>query len=407
MNNEINDKKFKQIRLIDLCKTYPSFGIKDLFLCDSLSKEHVYAKIPENIVIIKDMKPECLLFNVRTLTLNDIKSYSKFNFEQNFINSNRMFIDNTSTLREDKNSNYKDIEEFMNKIYNKFYIGENKTQNFLDKSNLDKIDKTQNISNNIITKNNMKFSLIDRAYDLNILNTDSNYPLEKIIQGVKNFAKNWKLNENKVKTCTLLFHGFPGTGKTEFGKYLASETGLPFMIKRASDIFDKYVGETEKLLANTFLKAKQDKSILMIDEADTFLENRIKVDASHERSRVNELLCQLENHEGIVICSTNFLTNIDSAALRRFIFKIEFKPLTNNGKYSLAKKMLNEVCNLPEDMSLLNNINLLTPGDFKAVRDKLLIINNEKISWNEIIKELKLEVQYKLNDEYYKKFNNN
>lgn len=407
MNNEINDKKFKQIRLIDLCKTYPSFGIKDLFLCDSLSKEHVYAKIPENIVIIKDMKPECLLFNVRTLTLNDIKSYSKFNFEQNFINSNRMFIDNTSTLREDKNSNYKDIEEFMNKIYNKFYIGENKTQNFLDKSNLDKIDKTQNISNNIITKNNMKFSLIDRAYDLNILNTDSNYPLEKIIQGVKNFAKNWKLNENKVKTCTLLFHGFPGTGKTEFGKYLASETGLPFMIKRASDIFDKYVGETEKLLANTFLKAKQDKSILMIDEADTFLENRIKVDASHERSRVNELLCQLENHEGIVICSTNFLTNIDSAALRRFIFKIEFKPLTNNGKYLIAKKMLNEVCNLPEDMSLLNNINLLTPGDFKAVRDKLLIINNEKISWNEIIKELKLEVQYKLNDEYYKKFNNN
>ena len=58
MNNKINDKKFKEIRLIDLCKTYPSFGIKDLFLCDSLSKEHVYAKIPGNIVIIKDMRPE-------------------------------------------------------------------------------------------------------------------------------------------------------------------------------------------------------------------------------------------------------------------------------------------------------------------------------------------------------------
>lgn len=396
MNNKINDKKFKEIRLIDLCKTYPSFGIKDLFLCDSLSKEHVYAKIPGNIVIIKDMRPECLLFNVQTLKLNDIQSYSKFNFEPNFENSNRMFIDNTSTLREDKNSDYKDIGEYIDKVYNKFYI----TQNNLNKSN--NINKIQNIE-----KNNIKFSLVDRAYDLNILNTNSNYPLEKIIQGVKNFANNWKLNNNKVKTCTLLFHGFPGTGKTEFGKYLASETGLPFIIKHASDIFDKYVGETEKLLANTFLKAKQNKSILMIDEADTFLENRIKVDASYERSRVNELLCQLENHEGIVICSTNFLTNIDSAAFRRFIFKIEFKPLTNNGKYLLAKKMLNEVCNLPEDMSLLNNINLLTPGDFKAVRDKLLIINNEKISWNEIIKELKLEVQYKLNDEYYKKFNNN
>ena len=65
-----------------------------------------------------------------------------------------------------------------------------------------------------------------------------------------------------------------------------------------------------------------------------------------------------------------------------------------------SKKIFNK-----EDIS--KNINLLTPGDFKAVRDKLSIINNEKISWNEIIKELKLEVQYKLNDEYYKKFNNN
>ena len=64
-----------------------------------------------------------------------------------------------------------------------------------------------------------------------------------------------------------------------------------------------------------------------------------------------------------------------------------------------SKKIFNK-----EDIS--KNINLLTPGDFKAVRDRLLIINNEKISWNEIIKELKIEVQYKLNDdEYYKTFN--
>ena len=82
---------------------------------------------------------------------------------------------------------------------------------------------------------------VDRAYDLSVLNTSSNYPLDKIISGVQNFANQWKNGTNKVKTCTLLFHGFPGTGKTEFGKYLSAQTGLSFTVKRASEVFDKYV----------------------------------------------------------------------------------------------------------------------------------------------------------------------
>ena len=142
----------------------------------------------------------------------------------------------------------------------------------------------------------------------------------------------------------------------------------------------------------------------MIDEADSFLESRTNADHTWEISKVNELLCQLEQHEGIVICSTNFLSNIDSAALRRFIFKIEFKTLTNEGKHIMAQRMLSEVCDIPDDLTELNEINLLTPGDFKAVRDRLLIIHNDKISWEEVLKELKTEIQYKMNDDYYKKF---
>ena len=69
--------------------------------------------------------------------------------------------------------------------------------------------------------------------------------------------------------------------------------------------------------------------------------------------------------------------------------------------------MLSEVCDIPDDLSELNEINLLTPGDFKAVRDRLLIIHSDKISWEEVIRELKLEVQYKINDEYYKRFKSN
>ena len=297
------------------------------------------------------------------------------------------FTDDISSLRENNNFIYVDISENMNKV------------NEVNEEIKQEIKKKESKQKKIFIPKN-----VDRAYDLSVLNTSSNYPLDKIISGVQNFANQWKNGTNKVKTCTLLFHGFPGTGKTEFGKYLSAQTGLSFTVKRASEVFDKYVGETEKILSSIFLNARSNKSILMIDEADSFLESRTNADHTWEISKVNELLCQLEQHEGIVICSTNFLSNIDSAALRRFIFKIEFKTLTNEGKHIMAQRMLSEVCDIPDDLTELNEINLLTPGDFKAVRDRLLIINNDKISWEEVLKEIKTEIQYKMNDDYYKKF---
>ena len=90
---------------------------------------------------------------------------------------------------------------------------------------------------------------LDRAFDLSVINTNTNYPIEKILEGVKNFGKQLKKGTNKVRSLTLLFSGNSGTGKSEFAKYLAYISGLPFEHKRASSIFDKYVGETEKIFS--------------------------------------------------------------------------------------------------------------------------------------------------------------
>lgn len=379
-----------------------SFGFKDCFTCNELYPNELFAVGYKKIFRITNSNIITTCFTLDNITAKDFKYLIKhpeiLHITHPNKKSKRLFEDSVTTLREKADSKYANINESLEKEYSKYSI------NY--KKGVEDIVKAP-IPNEIQEKKEVKKKLpknVDRAYNLDILNTDSNYPLEKIINGVKNFANQWKNNENKIKTCALLFHGFPGTGKTEFGKYLAAEAGLNFTVKRASEIIDKYVGETEKILASVFNTAKANKSIIMIDEADTFLESRAKADRSFEISRVNELLCQMEQHEGIIICSTNFLTNLDSAAMRRFIFKIEFKPLTNEGKQQLAKSMFNEVCFLPEDLSKINDIELLTPGDFKAVRDRMLIIHSEKSQWEEILDELKLEVQYKINDPYYKKY---
>lgn len=239
---------------------------------------------------------------------------------------------------------------------------------------------------------------VDRAFDLSVINMDCNYPIEKIIDGVVNFADQLKKDNNKVKNCCILLSGASGTGKTQFAKYISSLTDLGFRHTRASDILNKYVGETEKTITDLFRTASLQKNVLLIDEADSLLRDRSLSNNSWEITQVNEFLCRMEEFHGILICSSNLINNFDKAAMRRFVFKIKFLQLSNEGKITLAKKYFNEVCLLPEDLSEITKINDLRPGDFKSVRDRMLIVYRDKISWNEILEELKLETSYRVNE---------
>ncbi len=72
----------------------------------------------------------------------------------------------------------------------------------------------------------------------------------------------------------LLFHGPPGTGKSELARYIAKRLDREIICKRASDILDPYVGMTERKIREPFEEAEREEAILVIDEADTMLFNR-------------------------------------------------------------------------------------------------------------------------------------
>lgn len=247
-------------------------------------------------------------------------------------------------------------------------------------------------------KNKPLPNCVDRAFDLSVINLDCNYPIEKIIDGIVNFGEQFKHDENKVKNCCILLSGNSGTGKSEFAKYLASLTGLGFKHTRASDILNKYVGETEKTITELFRTASSQKNVLLIDEADSLLRDRSLTNHSWEVTQVNEFLCRMEEYQGILICSSNLINNFDKAAMRRFVFKIKFRDLTDEGKITLTKKYFNEVCLLPNDLSEIKEIHDLRPGDFRAVRDRLLIVYRDKVSFKEVLDELKLETSYRIDE---------
>ncbi|OYZ58968.1 MAG: hypothetical protein B7Y17_05865 [Sulfuricurvum sp. 24-42-5] len=196
------------------------------------------------------------------------------------------------------------------------------------------------------------------SYDPSYVNTSMD--LTKLLSGIK--------ESNSARLC---LYGVPGTGKSAFGKWIARELDKPFLLKKGSDLISMWVGGTEKNIANAFREAKDEGAVLVFDEVDSFLQDRREAKASWEVTQVNEMLVQMENYEGIFIATTNLMSGLDQACLRRFDLKLEFGYLTSKNAlrlFEVEAKMLGIETIKRSVQSAVESLSRLAPGDFAAVR---------------------------------------
>lgn len=198
------------------------------------------------------------------------------------------------------------------------------------------------------------------TYDLEMLNVETRFEIPRIVEALKVRGHG-----------TLCFYGAPGTGKTALAEHLAKAVGRPLIIKQASDLMSKYVGETEQNMAAMFKEAEAEKAILLLDEADSFLQDRRGAQRTYEVTEVNEMLQGMERFDGIFVCTTNLLDRLDQAALRRFTFKIKFMPLTSDQRERMfiTEALAGDATLMTSEIRLrLAKLSQLCPGDFAAVK---------------------------------------
>ncbi|MFX1368843.1 MAG: CDC48 family AAA ATPase [Promethearchaeota archaeon] len=133
----------------------------------------------------------------------------------------------------------------------------------------------------------------------------------------------------KIRTPKgILLYGPPGTGKTLLAKAVATTSEANFIAIKGPEIFNKYVGESEKAVREIFRKARQvAPCVVFFDEIDALLSERGKRDETGVSQRiVNQFLAELDGLQTLqnvlVIGATNRANLIDSAMLRPGRFDI-------------------------------------------------------------------------------------
>ena len=168
----------------------------------------------------------------------------------------------------------------------------------------------------------------------------------------------WGLNGGGKSGLAIAFNfwGPPGTGKSMTAEAIASYLNKDVFSVNYAELESKYVGETPKNIKKAFDRARENNAVLVFDEADSFLGKRLTNVSQSADYGVNitrsVMLLELEKFDGVVVFTTNLVSNYDEAFKRRILASVEFKIPDEKGRKSIWKMHLPEKLPLNKDVSI-------------------------------------------------------
>ncbi|KAK7569136.1 hypothetical protein IWX47DRAFT_852733 [Phyllosticta citricarpa] len=172
--------------------------------------------------------------------------------------------------------------------------------------------------------------------DLKFIKALSNRQMKTKIPWSTDFIK------NKGRGVVVLLHGPPGVGKTYTVETTAMAIGRPLISLTMADLKKNGKETIEVELAEWFSLANRFKAVLLIDEADVFLERRQHKDVDRN-ALVSAFLRKMEYFDGLLFLTTTRLGFIDEAFISRVHFTIEIKKLTPERRRLIWKSFLDKL----------------------------------------------------------------
>lgn len=187
-------------------------------------------------------------------------------------------------------------------------------------------------------------------------------------------TEEWGMSEyfSGNRAVILNFYGKAGTGKSMTAEAVAKALNKKVYHINYSELESKYVGETPKNIRRAFECATRDDAVLIFDEADSFLGKRLSSVTQSADYGVNitrsVLLMELEKFSGVVVFTTNLISNYDEAFKRRILLSVYFDMPDEKARLQIWKLHLSDKMPLADDVtaeSLAGRYDKISGADIK------------------------------------------
>jgi len=204
--------------------------------------------------------------------------------------------------------------------------------------------------------------------------------------------------DGKSGGCIFLLSGPPGTGKTISSESVADYLEKPLYMVSVGELGTE--PETlEKKLHDILDLASQWDAVLLLDEADIFLEARTKHDI-HRNAMVGIFLRLLEYHQGILFLTTNRVENFDEAFYSRISVHLNYDLVDHSKRAKIWTNLLNaaKLNHITKDSASTDYKSLITiPINGRQVKNSirlaqcLALDKKRPVSVNDLLRTAKLQ----------------
>jgi hypothetical protein len=186
-----------------------------------------------------------------------------------------------------------------------------------------------------------------RSFDHLVIDDETKELIQALVIHQLANEKGTDIIHQKGNGLIILLHGPPGTGKTFTAESVAELAEKPLFRVTCGDIGTK-PDQVEKYLESVLHLGKTWGCVVLIDEAEVFLEQR-GLDNLERNALVSVFLRVLEYYEGILILTSNRVGTFDEAFKSRILLSLHYENLTRGQRMKIWKNFLTRLKGMEED----------------------------------------------------------
>lgn len=180
-----------------------------------------------------------------------------------------------------------------------------------------------------------------KSFDNLVIDAKAKELIQALVSHQIESEKGTDLIHRKGNGLIILLHGGPGTGKTFTAESVAEIAQKPLFCVTCGDIGTK-PEQVEKYLESVLYLGKTWGCVVLIDEAEVFLEQR-SLDNLERNALVSVFLRVLEYYEGILILTTNRVGTFDEAFKSRILLSLHYDKLSKGQRRKIWRGFMDHL----------------------------------------------------------------